>query len=428
MKSSLLFLILLFSLTLHGQTNSDISLLKKKLSNESDPKKRSEIYSLLSWKSFIHGEKDHKVFSDDEMALYHFQKGGKFLLEYQNDNAKSMFKKAVDLIKPTQKHYLLPFIYMGLIWIDIEEDKLDQVLKKMELVETLKEKQIKDKSTIKKTTLYIWIFIILLLASLLIAFFLYVRNKDSKRYNDNLKAEVLKQTSLLKQSNNDLEQFATMISHDLKGPLSFLIMSYDYIKTHIKETKDKVIEDYFEAMISSSRQMIALIDDLLVYSKAHSRKMVLTYVDTEKLLDKIIGSIQTTTNKDDIEISHLALPIIVSDESHLYMIFKNLIENAIKYNKSKIRKVEIDYKKKLNHHQFSVTDNGIGIDKENKDKVFEMHKRLKATEGFEGMGIGLATCSIAVNRLGGSIMVVPKRTQGTTIQFTLPIRSMNSHG
>ena len=668
MKNHLPFLIFLFWLPLYGHANSDIALLKKQLSEESDPKKRSEIYSLLSWKTFIDGQESHKSFSDsaritsqkhnyiDGMALYCFQEGGKFLLEYQNDKAEFMFNKTFDLIKTNQKHYLLPLVYLGLSWIDIEKDKLDEALKKLNLIDhfdlkdqpttrlflsviknqfylklgdlplgkkhlreglsilnskktqdeysiiallffskflktqdnekaekallegvkianqmnfklskvllcnemallnlkrqrfsdalyyservekvskhvhiknalivsiltqaeahlslnnisqgkrklnqantlvnqsnahifktqiqllysklyakkkrfdqafsslssyvldqnkqvdtknkkhievlsrvvqreknsnlALKEEHIRDRSTIEKTTLYIVVFIVLLLASLLIAVFLYIRDKDSKRYNNKLKAEVEKQTYLLKQSNSDLEKFATMISHDLKGPLSFLLKSYDYIKTHIQETNDRVIQDYFEAMISSSKQMIALIDDLLVYSKAHSRKMVLAQVDTERLIDKIIGSIQTTTSKNDVEISYIDLPIIFSDESHLYMIFKNLIENAIKYNNSKIREVVVNYKKKLNHHQFSIIDNGIGIAGEDKAKVFEMHRRLKATEGFEGMGIGLATCSIAVSRLGGKIIVVPKQTKGTTIQFTIPINSINSN-
>ena len=273
-------------------------------------------------------------------------------------------------------------------------------------------------------------FIIILLCGGLFALFVYnyfsylacsrQEKKNAEKFKITLNEKIQAQKIAFKEAYDDLDQFTTMISHDLKGPLSFIVKSHEFISEKVEATEDLEIIDYFDAVVSSSEQMIKVIDDLLAYSKSSSTKPALVPIDTSLLISTVEDSVFLKNRRDKVKVSYLGLPVIISDSSLLFMVFKNLIENAIKYNKKEYKRITITYSQSIGYHQFSVQDNGIGIPPSERSKVFLKYKRIKAVEGFQGMGIGLASCRSAINRLGGEIYVDPVYSLGTIIHFTLP--------
>jgi light-regulated signal transduction histidine kinase (bacteriophytochrome) len=166
--------------------------------------------------------------------------------------------------------------------------------------------------------------------------------------------------------------------------------------------------------------MKGLIDGLLSYSRISTNAKEPTKVDIQKLIDNIIDDLNIFIKENDAHIFYKNLPTILADGTQIYQLFQNLIMNGLKYRKEEPPVINISAKKEDSGWFFTVSDNGIGIDKKFFDRIFVIFQRLHSREKHEGTGIGLAVCKRIVERTGGRIWVESELNKGSVFYFTIP--------
>lgn len=272
----------------------------------------------------------------------------------------------------------------------------------------------------------------LLLFTAIAALFLLIwaisSNNQKIQYNKALEVTVHNKTSELQlinqqllESNQELEKFAHIASHDLKEPLRNII---SFIKLLQKRLPDKISaenKDYLSFVSNSAFQMYHLVENILEYSSLENRPIHLERVDIARVIQEITALLQISLNEKGAVV-YVATPLvpILSNYSQLFVLFKNLIENALKYNNSDQPQIAIFYQELDNQHQFAVKDNGIGIAPEFHHQIFKMFKRLHNRSQFKGSGMGLAICAKIVRKLRGKIWVESLENRGSTFYFSLP--------
>ncbi|MFW5800207.1 MAG: sensor histidine kinase [Spirochaetota bacterium] len=224
----------------------------------------------------------------------------------------------------------------------------------------------------------------------------------------------------LEASNKELEQFASVVSHDLKGPLSVVI---SYINLMKKKYTDKEAKYLTEQVIQRTHNMLDLIDNLLHYSRAGKvNKEDLEVCDCELILQSATENLKIDIESNNAKITHSPLPKIYGYKVQLISLFQNLLSNAIKYRKEDPPNIHIYAKKtgENNEWLFSFKDNGIGINSKKKDKIFLIFHREKAVyDKYSGYGIGLAYCKKIVENHNGKIWVESEPDKGSTFYFTI---------
>lgn len=224
----------------------------------------------------------------------------------------------------------------------------------------------------------------------------------------------------LKASNEELEQYAHTISHDLKNPI-IAIMSY--IKLIYRKYED--VFDDENKMISNevlerSERLLDMIDDLLNYSKLNSTQINYQAVNVNDVLKSAIENIIIDIDKKNADIEYDNMPdMIIADKTLLVSIFQNLISNAVKYC-DKLPKIRISYEENDTHWIFKIADNGIGISKADKEKIFNLFHRIEnENDAYSGYGIGLSMCKKIVEKHQGTITVESVLGEGSTFIFTI---------
>ncbi|RAK22677.1 PAS domain S-box-containing protein [Flavobacterium aquaticum] len=236
-----------------------------------------------------------------------------------------------------------------------------------------------------------------------------------------LNKKLEKQTKALLNSNQELEQFAYVASHDLQEPLR-MVTSF---LTHLEKKYDNVLDDkgkqYIYFAVDGANRMRNIILDILEYSRVGKVKEESDKIDLNKLIDEVCKINNQTINETQAKIIYDKLPIINSYKTPLTQILHNLIGNALKYqhpNKSAIVKIKVVENDKNWH--FKIKDNGIGIDKEFHDKIFVIFQRLHTKQEYSGSGMGLAIVKKIIENLNGTIWVESEVNKGSTFHFTLP--------
>ena len=226
--------------------------------------------------------------------------------------------------------------------------------------------------------------------------------------------ELLKnQSKKLLLSNQELERFAYIASHDLKSPLNNIINFSNLLQSELKDTKDLRVIQYVDFIRSGSSKMNMLIEDVLEYSKLTSDSTTKDKTDLNVILQSITNSISEYIQQKNARVKvNGPLPTIRAHRTKMYLLFKNLIENGIKYNQSVSPYIEISFKKKKLTYLFSIKDNGIGIDPDYHHKIFDMFARLHGDNEYEGTGLGLALCKKIVLSLEGEISVISEKDKG----------------
>ncbi len=227
----------------------------------------------------------------------------------------------------------------------------------------------------------------------------------------------------LKRSNNELQQFAYVTSHDLQEPLRTIASFTQLLEKRYKDRLDSDADEFIEYIVEAAKRMQILINDLLDYSRVSTRKKEFKLTHTEEVLKNVISNLRVAIDENKSLITSDPLPDVYADSGQLSQLFQNLIGNAIKFRKSEIPpKINITARKdkENNEYIFSVSDNGIGFEPQYKDRIFTIFQRLHTREKYSGTGIGLSVAKKIVERHGGQIWAESEYGTGSTFFFTLP--------
>ena len=236
--------------------------------------------------------------------------------------------------------------------------------------------------------------------------------------------QLLKTVGELKRSNDELQQFAYVASHDLQEPLRMVASYTQLLADRYKGRLDSDADEFIAYAVDGSTRMQGLIQDLLTYSRAGSNGNALHEISSESALEDALANLRATIEESGAIVTYDLLPAITSDATQLGQVFQNLVGNAIKYRGAAVPKVHVSASKNSgNEWIFSVRDNGMGIDPQYFERIFVLFQRLHGREEFKGTGIGLAICKKMLERLGGRIWLESQPGEGSTFYFALPGRN-----
>jgi len=249
--------------------------------------------------------------------------------------------------------------------------------------------------------------------------------------NVELEQRVSERTRQLLASNQELEQFAYVASHDLQEPLRMVASYLQLIEKRYKSKLDETASEFIGFAVDGANRMKQLIEGLLEYSRVQTRAKEFGPIDMERIINNVLTDLQVRIVERGAIITHDSLPKIIGDESQIRRLFQNLIGNSIKYctNEKPIIHISVEgiggNDKTLSDNNpeerwlFSVTDNGIGIDHQYSERIFQLFQRLHTRNEYPGTGLGLAVCKRIVERHGGRIWVESKVGEGSTFYFIL---------
>jgi PAS domain S-box-containing protein len=235
---------------------------------------------------------------------------------------------------------------------------------------------------------------------------------DRTRELDNANAD-------LKRSNQELEQFAYVASHDLQEPLRMVSSYTQLLEKRYKDQLDQDAKDFIFFAVDGANRMQRLINDLLEYSRITSRAKPFTKIDLSVVLGQAVANLQKKIEETGTLIINDDLPFAYGDELQLVRVFQNILDNAMKFKGIDPPRINITSEIVDDKVQISIADNGIGIDKIYIERVFTIFQRLHNKIDYPGTGIGLAICKRTVERHGGKIWFESEPGKGTTFCFTI---------
>lgn len=242
---------------------------------------------------------------------------------------------------------------------------------------------------------------------------------EIKEVNADLEKKVEMRTMELERKNKELEQFAYVASHDLQEPLKTVSGFVGLLNKQYKGRLDENADKYLEYILQASDRMKTLIRDLLVYSRI-GRAIAFVRSDCNMLLHEVLADMDNNIRENKAIIHTESLPVLYAFPTELKLLFQNLLSNAIKFRKPGVRpEISITYTHIPGFYKFAISDNGIGIDQQHRDRIFIIFQRLHNRKDYEGSGIGLAHCKKIVELHGGEIWVESIPGIGSTFYFTI---------
>ena len=236
--------------------------------------------------------------------------------------------------------------------------------------------------------------------------------------------QMLQLTEDLKRSNEELEQFAYVASHDLQEPLRAITSYTQLLAQRYQGNLDDRADKYINYIVDGATRMQQLINDLLAYSRLGTRGQEFEPADCKAAVQQSLCNLQIAIAEKKAVITCDTMPTVMADEFQLVQLFQNLIANSIKFCRQDIPLIHIAACRQESEWVLSVRDNGIGIDPEYADRIFIIFQRLHSRRQYSGTGIGLAMCKRIVERHGGRIWVESQEGKGATFYFTIPIISI----
>lgn len=246
--------------------------------------------------------------------------------------------------------------------------------------------------------------------------------------NEQLEARVATRTAALSQANEqlsltneELEKFTYITSHDIKEPLRNIASFVSLIRRKMGDVHKPELDEYFNYVNISVKQLYTLIEDLRNYTSLSSTQDSPQALSLNDLVTEVKGTLTTMLAdcKGEIEVPD-TLPTLVVGKTQLFIILKNLIENGLKYNRSATPKVSIDYSQHNGFHIIGITDNGLGIAPEFQKSIFDMFKRLHTRAEFPGSGMGLAIVQRLAKKQGWQISLRSQPEQGSSFSIWIP--------
>jgi PAS domain S-box-containing protein len=239
------------------------------------------------------------------------------------------------------------------------------------------------------------------------------RRRDQER--------LLQTVGELKRSNDELEHFAYVASHDLQEPLRMVASYTQLLAKRYKGRLDSDADDFIAFAVDGSNRMQRLINDLLAYSRAGASVDPPRRISSEAALQLALTNLQATITESAAVVTHDSLPLVTMDDTQLTQVFQNLIGNAVKYRSKEVPRVHVSAISTTGTEWvFSVRDNGLGIEPQYFEKIFVLFQRLHGRGEFAGTGIGLAICKKMLERMGGRIWVESQASNGATFHFAVP--------
>jgi PAS domain S-box-containing protein len=234
-------------------------------------------------------------------------------------------------------------------------------------------------------------------------------------------AHLVETVGELKRSNDELQQFANVASHDLQEPLRMVASYTQLLAKRYKGRLDSDADEFISYAVDGCNRMQGLIEDLLTFSRVGANPKALSEISSKAALNESLINLRVAVKESGAVVTHDPLPIITIDDTQLALVFQNLIGNAIKYRGIEAPHVHVSAIKNGGYGWiFSVRDNGMGIDVQYFERIFVLFQRLHGRNEFKGTGIGLAICKKIVERWGGRIWVESKLGIGSTFHFSLP--------
>ncbi len=228
-------------------------------------------------------------------------------------------------------------------------------------------------------------------------------------------AELTRQARELARSNTELEQLAEVVSHDLREPLRMVASYLRLLEHYCSDQLDQKAREYIAFAVDGATRMEKMISALRNLSRVTTHGQDFVPTDLEMLLANVLQSLQFSIAESDARITHDPLPTVLADAAQLAQVFQNLIGNALKFRREGAAPlVHISAERADAEWRFAVRDNGIGIDSDHTERLFQIFQRLHTRDEYEGTGIGLALCRRIVERHGGHIWVESQPGAGST--------------
>lgn len=265
------------------------------------------------------------------------------------------------------------------------------------------------------------------------AFVAFIRNIDKEKRNE---LELEKKRKELEQSNKELEQFAYVTSHDLQEPLRKIQIFTDIIMDRFSEHLNEEIKSYLQKTSEAANRMTSLIRNLLDYSRLSPGTLVIEKIDLNEVLKDVEKDLEIIIKEKKATIQSDNLPIIEAIPLQIHQLFYNLVNNALKFSKKRVRPLlkinskqlhlnELEPYPVLNKNKeyamIEFQDNGIGFNQDYANKIFTIFQQLNARSSYSGYGIGLSICQKVVQNHKGIIFAKGIEQEGATFSIILPI-------
>jgi PAS domain S-box-containing protein len=243
-----------------------------------------------------------------------------------------------------------------------------------------------------------------------------------RKLNAELEERVEQRTAELQRSNDQLQQFAYVASHDLQEPLRAVSTYVQILADRYRSRLDSQADEFIHYAVDGANRMQELIRDLLDYSRVQTREQELIEINCDELVAGILENLHLSIADSMAAVTVDSLPVVLADRSQLRQVFQNLLINALKFCGSEPPQIRIAAQQQGQEWVFSVRDNGIGLDPRHAERIFVIFQRLYTRREYPGTGIGLAICKRIIERHGGRIWVESEPGKGATFYFTLPKR------
>ncbi|MTI84438.1 MAG: GHKL domain-containing protein [Firmicutes bacterium] len=247
---------------------------------------------------------------------------------------------------------------------------------------------------------------------------LHVICRDITQYKQS-EAKLKKMIDELSYSNRELEQFAYVASHDLQEPLRMVASFAQLLSKRYSGQLDSDADEFIDYIVDGATRMQSLINALLEFSRVGTRGKEFAPTDMQAVVEEVIKNLKISVQETKAQITYGELPKIMADTSQLIQLFQNLVANAIKFHGDAPPKIHIEAYCQDKQWVISICDNGIGIEEEHLDRVFQIFQRLHKRDQYDGTGIGLAICKKIVERHGGQIWVDSAPKIGSTFYFSI---------
>ena len=282
----------------------------------------------------------------------------------------------------------------------------------------------------------------LLVTSLLVAYLIGMVNhasktqrladqlQESRDYVEGISQNLEKQAQELARSNQELEQFANIASHDLQEPLRMVSSYTQLLERRYKDKLDSDANEFIGYAVDGAKRMQTLINDLLLYSRITTQGHPLEATNCSDVFARAVTNLAASIEEKGAIVTRDPLPTVPADASQLVSVFQNLIGNGIKYHGDQPPRIHVSAVESGDEWLFSFKDNGIGIEAEFTERIFQIFQRLHSKAKYAGTGIGLAICKRVIERHGGCIWVESEPQKGSTFYFTLAMRNQQEedHG